>query len=321
MGFSLLALLEPRRLESGYVRGPERYMSFLRQVFADDEHSLREFLMTKVKELTGNWPEAPGLSFTDLGLDSLTINSLVDSIRDRRKLSAKDLDETVLYDDKHSTIDGLVSYCLQIQAREQEVVRPVGPVGPVGPVAPLKAPQQSSFCCIRAVASEYPQRIFEMQALSHFLISGQDAVSEIPRARWDVDEYYSEKTQPGYMYTRHGSFISRDPLAFDETHFGLTPKEVSYMDPQQRLALETAEKTMLGVTLAERDIGVFVGVMTHDFSDQLCVQQVRVKPVLFGLCVCVNMGLYQPNGSKCNLSREHDDQSVDLPTVFNQTHV
>ena len=75
---------------------------------------------------------------------------------------------------------------------------------------------------------------------------------------------------------------------------------------------------MLGVTLAERDIGVFVGVMTHDFSDQLCVQQVRVKPVLFGLCVCVNMGLYQPNGSKCNLSREHDDQSVDLPTVFNQ---
>ena len=112
-------------------------MSFLRQVFADDEHSLREFLMTKVKELTGNCLSSR-VEFHRLGLDSLTINSLVDSIRDRRKLSAKDLDETVLYDDKHSTIDGLVSYCLQIQAREQEVVRPVGPVGPVGPVARSK---------------------------------------------------------------------------------------------------------------------------------------------------------------------------------------
>ena len=53
------------------------------------------------------------------------------------------------------------------------------------------------------------------------------------------------------------------------------------MDPQQRLALETAERTMASrwperrLRSSPSDVGVFIGAMTHDFSDQLCVQQVR----------------------------------------------
>ena len=66
---------------------------------------------------------------------------------------------------------------------------------------------------------------------------GQDAISQIPSDRFDIERYYDPSPQTlGRTYARHGGFI-KEPLLFDAGFFGLAPREAESMDPQQRLLL------------------------------------------------------------------------------------
>ena len=67
-----------------------------------------------------------------------------------------------------------------------------------------------------------------------------DAITEMPRERWDVDRLYDPvPATPGRMSTRWGGFIENVDQ-FDATFFGISPREAESMDPQQRLVLEVA---------------------------------------------------------------------------------
>ena len=79
-----------------------------------------------------------------------------------------------------------------------------------------------------------------LDSYRRLLRDGIDAVSVIPAERWDVERHYSpDLDQPGKMYTRHGSFIEGHDK-FDAQFFEIAPREAAGMDPQQRIALETA---------------------------------------------------------------------------------
>src|SRR5262249_35435371 len=70
------------------------------------------------------------------------------------------------------------------------------------------------------------------------LCSGGDAITEIPRERFAVDEVFAQDPgAPGKMYTRWGGFLERID-EFDAAFFGIAPREAVRMDPQQRLLLE-----------------------------------------------------------------------------------
>src|SRR5262245_6369856 len=48
----------------------------------------------------------------------------------------------------------------------------------------------------------------DLAAFWDLLSGGVDAVSEVPKDRWDVDEYYDpDPEKPGKMYTRWGGFL------------------------------------------------------------------------------------------------------------------
>ena len=108
-------------------------------------------------------------------------------------------------------------------------------------------------------------------AFWQLLDQGIDAVTEIPKDRWDIEQYYDpEPGVIGKMYTRYASFIT-DVDQFDPEFFKISPREAKMLDPQHRLLLELCWESLedAGIsplTLKGSLTGVFIGMMTHDYG-------------------------------------------------------
>jgi len=109
------------------------------------------------------------------------------------------------------------------------------------------------------------------------ICDGKNCISEVPQQRWDWERYYdSAASQSSAMFrSKWGGFIS-DVDKFDPLFFNIAPVDAEIMDPQQRLFLETAWKTMedAGYTRAQltamqdkhdKGIGVYVGCMYQQY--------------------------------------------------------
>ncbi len=67
---------------------------------------------------------------------------------------------------------------------------------------------------------------------------GVDSVKEIPKDRWDIDQYFDpEPGKIGKIYSRcAGLLVNIDQ--FDPLFFNISPSEAKQMDPQYRLLLQ-----------------------------------------------------------------------------------
>ncbi len=98
-----------------------------------------------------------------------------------------------------------------------------------------------------------------------------DAITEVPPSRWDLDTFYDpDPTQPHKMNTRWGGFLDQVDQ-FDPTFFGITPREATSIDPQQRLILEVSWEALedagqVPQNLSGSKTGVFIGISSHDYS-------------------------------------------------------
>ena len=116
------------------------------------------------------------------------------------------------------------------------------------------------------------------------LREGRDAISEVPKDRWDADEFFDpEPGAPGKVVTRRAGVVD-DVTGFDAPFFGMSTREVRLMDPQHRLLLETAWRAVehsgtAPTALAETNTGVFVGLATHDYlgmaSDEMSYSEIE----------------------------------------------
>ncbi|MEU3260724.1 acyltransferase domain-containing protein [Streptomyces albidoflavus] len=98
------------------------------------------------------------------------------------------------------------------------------------------------------------------------LRAGTDAISEIPRDRYDVEAIFEPSpSSPGRTSSKWGGFLERIQ-EFDGEFFGISPREASRMDPQQRLLLET---TYDALEDAGQDLGRIGGSNTGVYMGQL----------------------------------------------------
>lgn len=103
------------------------------------------------------------------------------------------------------------------------------------------------------------------------LKEGKDCISEIPASRWDYRQYYDpDKTKTGKVYFKWGGFLD-DVDRFDPLFFNISPREAEFMDPQERLFLETVWQTIEDAGYSKTGIqkfavGVFVGIMYGQYQ-------------------------------------------------------
>ncbi len=103
------------------------------------------------------------------------------------------------------------------------------------------------------------------------LVAGRDCIVEVPKERWDYQQYFEAKpSRPGKTYNKWGGFL-RGVDQFDAEFFRILPREAEVMDPQERLFLETVWRTVEDAGyrksfLGQRRVGVFVGVMYGQYQ-------------------------------------------------------
>ncbi len=105
----------------------------------------------------------------------------------------------------------------------------------------------------------------------NLLLSGKDAIGDVPADRWNQDYFHStDRTQAGSLIAPQGGFLD-DVKGFDHGFFGLSALAAANMDPQQRLALQVTWEAMEqgGLNIQEwagRLVSVFMGCTTNDYQ-------------------------------------------------------
>jgi acyl transferase domain-containing protein len=103
----------------------------------------------------------------------------------------------------------------------------------------------------------------------------RDCVVEVPGDRWDHEELSA--ASGGELYCGWGGFLS-DVDRFDAAHFRISPREAKFMDPQERLFLETAAACLADAGYGparlhpadpgdrRASVGVFVGATFNNYQ-------------------------------------------------------
>ena len=164
------------------------------------------------------------------------------------------------------------------------------PVDPVGDLSPLRRAfvaleeMQAKLTRVEGARTEplavigigcrFPAGANDPEAFWRLLRDGVDAISEVPRERWDVDACYDpDPATPGRTATRWGAFIENVDR-FDAPFFGISPREAVAMDPQHRLLLEVTWEALESAgqapdRLSGSRTGVYVGIASMDYAQRL----------------------------------------------------
>jgi acyl transferase domain-containing protein/D-arabinose 1-dehydrogenase-like Zn-dependent alcohol dehydrogenase len=195
--------------------------------------------------------------FFDLGMDSLMAVEL------HRKLErgfGRQLPVTLAMDHPHLTDAAgyLVTDVLGLGDRAPAQAVPVVTLTADEPIA------------IVGLACRFPGAR-DAEAFWQLLADGVDMIREVPDDRYDVDDYYDpDPDAAGKIYSRYGGFLDGID-GFDPEFFGISPREAVWIDPQQRLVLETAWEGLERAGYAPSALrgsrtGVYVGVGANEYS-------------------------------------------------------
>lgn len=109
---------------------------------------------------------------------------------------------------------------------------------------------------------------------AEFLRTGQSGLSELPTDRWDPEGLTSDDPEAkGVIRCERGGFLDRIDQ-FDAKFYNISPKEADYIDPQQRLTLETAWEALEDAGIDPSPLrhgrgGVYVAVSNTDYAGEM----------------------------------------------------
>ncbi|WP_169736664.1 type I polyketide synthase [Pseudonocardia spinosispora] len=216
---------------------------------------VREWLRAELARAAGV-PENeydPSVRFREYGIDSASATAIVSRLASRLD---RELPATLAWE--HPTLDALLHH----------LEAPLTPPG--ASTADDRRTAADEPIAVVGMACRFPGAE-SIAAFWQLLVQGTDAVREVPADRWEVERHYDpDLSAPGKMNTRWGGFLDQVDQ-FDPAFFGLSPREATHMDPQQRLVLELVWEAFEHARLAPRTLrgtpaGVFLGAMWSDYA-------------------------------------------------------
>jgi acyl transferase domain-containing protein len=116
-------------------------------------------------------------------------------------------------------------------------------------------------------------------------------IQEVPVSRWDHSDYYDPQVNKSFVphktRCKFGAFLNAYDQ-FDASFFDLHPGEVSGMDPQERLALETSwsciEDAGYVPSMLDKEVGIFSGLTYGEYQ--------KIIPITTHFCMLNNRIAY-----------------------------
>ncbi len=233
---------------------------------------LTDYLRDSVAEVTRVDPSEirEDAGFFDLGMDSLMAVEL------RRRIEqgvGHEIPITLVMD--YPRLSDVAEYLLGDVLGLSEQAKS-------GP-APTVTTRTDEPIAIVAVSCRFPGAP-NPEAFWEVLEGGVDAIREVPEDRFDIDEFYDpDPDAPGKTYTRFGGFLEGID-GFDPEFFGISPREAVWIEPQQRLMLETVWEGLeragySPAALRGSRTGVFAGVAANEYAHLLSSESIdKIEP-------------------------------------------
>ncbi|MHC9295312.1 SDR family NAD(P)-dependent oxidoreductase [Mycobacterium sp. LTG2003] len=234
---------------------------------------LTDYLRAAVAEVTrvDDTDVREDAGFFDLGMDSLMAVEL------RRRIEqgvGREIPITLVMD--HPRISDVADYLLGDVLGLKEQTSAKRP-------ASAAATRTDEPIAIVAVSCRFPGAP-NPEAFWEVLSGGIDAIREVPEDRFDIDEFYDPDPETaGKTYTRFGGFLD-DIDGFDPEFFGISPREAVWIEPQQRLMLETVWEGLeragySPASLRGSRTGIFAGVAANEYAHLLSSESIdKIEP-------------------------------------------
>ena len=133
---------------------------------------------------------------------------------------------------------------------------------------------------IVGIGCHTPGNVHGPEQFWELLTNGTNGVTEVPKNRWDIKEFYDPDTnKAGKIKNNKGGFVDGIDL-FDNEFFKVFPKEAERIDPQQRLLLQTTFESIEDSgdkmdMLKDSNTAVFMSTFTNDYWDMQVSQESR----------------------------------------------
>jgi acyl transferase domain-containing protein/NADPH:quinone reductase-like Zn-dependent oxidoreductase/acyl carrier protein len=236
---------------------------------------MSDFLRDAVADVTRVDPAEirEDAGFFDLGMDSLMAVEL------RRRIEqgvGKEIPATLAMD--HPRLSDTVDYLLSDVLALSEQASKSGAA-----LATAVTTRSDEAIAIIAVSCRFPGAP-NPEAFWDLLSGGVNAIREVPEDRFDIDEFYDpDPDVAGKTYTRFGGFLEGID-GFDPEFFGISPREAVWIEPQQRLMLETVWEGLERAGLSPASLrgsrtGVFAGVAANEYAHLLSAESIdKIEP-------------------------------------------
>jgi acyl transferase domain-containing protein/NAD(P)-dependent dehydrogenase (short-subunit alcohol dehydrogenase family) len=198
--------------------------------------------------------EAQGMGAEDMreALESLTLGRL----RIASKATERQGDDLVTVPEDRQRAEGMYMIGQVVQLRDRVTTidalhREVceGSVAllaaldaPAEVIAPRPAAPRPADVAIVGISALLPGAD-NVQTYWENILDRVDAITEIPRHRWDWRLYFdADPSAPDKIYSRWGGFL--DDMPFDPMRYGIPPRSIPAIDPLQLMTLELARRCL-----------------------------------------------------------------------------